>query len=195
VSPGAILRHQATFEDGLAEISAARGAGATLVAFLGSNLGNFDGDAARGFLREMRAGLAAGDRLLIGLDLVKAERDMLLAYDDPLGVTAAFNLNLLVRLNRDLGADVDLRAFRHRAVWNARQSRIEMHLVSARAQRIRVAGAGLDLALDAGEPIWTESSYKYTVEGIERLLDDCGFRIRAQWVDAISPFALTLAEC
>jgi L-histidine N-alpha-methyltransferase len=195
VSPGPIRLHQATFEDGLAEIGATRGDGRTLVAFLGSNLGNLDGDAARAFLREMRSALAPGDGLLLGVDLVKTEREMVLAYDDPLGVTAAFNLNLLVRLNRDLDADFNLRAFRHRAVWNAIASRIEMHLVSTAKQRIRVAGAGLELTLADGESIWTESSYKYTAQGVERMLDDCGFRVRARWVDQTSPFALTLAEC
>lgn len=189
-----VVLHQATFEDGLAEIGAGHDDGRTLVVFLGSNLGNFDGAAAAAFLREMRAGLAPGDGLLLGVDLVKPEREMLLAYDDPLGVTAAFNLNLLVRLNRELDADFDLAAFRHRAVWNAAESRIEMHLVSMTEQRIRVVGAGLELTLDAGESIWTESSYKYTTKAIERLLDHCGFRVRARWVDETSPFALSLAE-
>jgi L-histidine N-alpha-methyltransferase len=195
VSSGPIRLHQTTFEDGLADISATRGGGRTLVAFLGSNLGNFDSDAARAFLREMRAGLTSGDLLLLGVDLVKTEREMVLAYDDPLGVTAAFNLNLLVRLNHDLGADFNLREFRHRAVWNAVESRIEMHLVSATRQRVRLAGADLEVLLHEGESIWTESSYKYTTHGIERLLGECGFRVRARWVDETSPFALTLSEC
>jgi L-histidine Nalpha-methyltransferase len=195
VSSGPIHTHETTFEAGLTDIAATRDESRTLVVFLGSNLGNFDTDGARAFLRDMRSALSAGDRLLLGVDLVKPERDLLLAYDDPLGVTAAFNLNLLVRLNRDLGADFDLRGFRHRAVWNAAASRVEMHLVSVEEQRVHIAGAGLTLTLRPGEAIWTESSYKYTRDGITTLLTDCGFGVRAQWSDGESPFALTLAEC
>src|SRR5258707_406878 len=98
---------------------------------------------------------AVGDSVLVGTDLVKPERDLLLAYDDPLGVTAAFNRNLLVRINRQLGADFDVSAFRHQALWNAAESRVEMHLVASRAQRVRIPGASLDVAFDAGETIWT----------------------------------------
>ena len=108
--------------------------------------------------------MRTGDVLLIGTDLVKPERDLLLAYDDPLGVTAAFNRNLLVRINRDLGADFDVRAFGHRALWNAAESRVEMHLVATRRQQVRIPGASLDVTFEAGETIWTESSYKYRAE-------------------------------
>ena len=195
VSSGPIHTHQTTYDAGLADIAATRGDGRTLVLFLGSNLGNFDPDAARAFLRDMRSALTTGDRLLLGVDLVKPERDLLLAYDDPLGVTAAFNLNMLVRLNRDLGGNFDLRGFVHRAFWNAAASRVEMHLVSTAEQHVSIAGAGLALTLQPGESIWTESSYKYTRDGITTLLTACGFGVRAQWVDATSPFALTLAAC
>ncbi len=193
VVPDPVETHQATFERGLADLAGSRPDGRTLVVFLGSNIGNFDGAGARTFLRQMRAAMASGDGLLIGIDLVKPEADMLLAYDDPLGVTAAFNLNLLVHLNRELDADFDLTAFRHRAVWNARASRIEMHLVSRRAQRVRIRAADLELNLEDGEAIWTESSYKYTLPSVESLLADAGFRVRDQWVDDAHPFALTLA--
>jgi L-histidine N-alpha-methyltransferase len=98
-----------------------------------------------------------------------------LAYDDPLGVTAAFNLNLLVRANRELGADFDVPAFAHRAIWNADASRIEMHLVSTRQQRVRVPAADLDITFEAGETIWTESSYKYRPDRIVAMVERVGF--------------------
>ena len=127
--------------------------------FLGSNIGNFDPPAADALLRRISRSLRSGDAFLLGADLIKPERDLQLAYDDPLGVTAAFNLNLLLRINRELGADFDVAAFRHRALWNAARSRVEMHLVSLRPQHVRIPAAGLEIDLRAGEIIWTESSY------------------------------------
>ena len=189
----AVVAHQATYEEGLSDIARPRAeAGRALVVFLGSNIGNFDPPGADALLRSVRATMAAGDGLLLGADLVKPEPDMLLAYDDPLGVTAAFNRNLLVRVNRELGADFDIRQFGHRAVWNAPASRIEMHLVSLERQRARVPAAGLDITLERGESIWTESSYKYRVGDIAPTLERAGFRIAGQWTD--DGFALTLAE-
>ena len=137
--------------------------------------------------------LRSGDAFLLGADLIKPERDLQLAYDDPLGVTAAFNLNLLLRINRELGADFDVAAFRHRALWNAARSRVEMHLVSLRPQHVRIPAAGLEIDLRAGEIIWTESSYKYASEVLD-MLHRCGFRRRAQWVDDEARFALTLVD-
>ena len=134
-----------------------RGAGAALVAFLGSNIGNFHWPEAVALLRRLRARLRPGDRVLLGTDLVKPEATLLRAYDDPLGVTAAFNRNLLVRMNRELDADADLEAFAHRAVWNAPLSRVEMHLVSRVPQQIHVPGAACRVTFAAGETIWTES--------------------------------------
>src|ERR1700704_1815239 len=128
-----IVKHQATYETGLTEV--ARTGARTLVLFLGSNIGNFDRPGADEFLGRIRAALEPGDDLLLGADLVKPESELLLAYDDPLGVTAAFNRNLLVRINRELGGNFDVDAFGHRAVWNRRESRVEMHLVSRRGQR------------------------------------------------------------
>ena len=125
---------------------------------------------------------------------MKPERDLLLAYDDPLGVTAAFNRNLLVRINRELDGDIDLAGFRHAAVWNAGESRVEMHLVSTRRQRVRIPRAACDLTIGEGETIWTESSYKFDDAALTRLLDDSGFTPQAQWVDADARFALTLAR-
>ena len=188
-----IVTHQARYESGLAEATASTHAeGRTLVLFLGSNIGNFDPPGADAFLRSIRSTLRRRDALLIGTDLVKPERELLLAYDDPLGVTAAFNRNLLVRMNRDLGADFDVDAFAHRAVWNAEASRIEMHLASARRQRVRIPASRLDLTFEAGETIWTESSYKYHNAGVTTMLERAGFEVVSPWVD--DGFMLTLAE-
>ena len=191
----AVFPHQATYESGLVDAMSRReSAGRALALFLGSNIGNFDPPGADAFLLGVRASLASRDTLLIGADLVKPEADLLLAYDDPLGVTAAFNRNLLVRINRELGADFDVSAFGHRALWNAAQSRVEMHLVAARAQRVRIPGASLDVALEAGETIWTESSYKYRPEQVVQMLERAGFTRVAQWLDETDGFALTLVE-
>ncbi len=178
-----IVCHEAAYESGLRSATAPATPGRTLVVFLGSNIGNFDPSDARALLRRIRTSLTPGDMILIGVDLVKPERDLLLAYDDPLGVTAAFNRNLLVRLNRELDANFDLDQFTHKAVWNAADSRVEMHLVSATRQRIRIPGAGLDFTMDAGETIWTESSYKYRLDDLASLLADAGFRIDEQWIE------------
>ncbi len=186
-----VERHQASYEAGLEALSRHH-RGRTLVLFLGSNIGNFDPPGAAEFLRTIRRALQADDALLIGADLVKPEHDLLLAYDDPLGVTAAFNRNLLVRANRELDADFDIEAFEHRARWNAAESRVEMHLVSTRSQRVRIAASQLDLTLEDGETIWTESSYKYRAEEIVAMLGRAGFREIHQWVDAPDAFALTL---
>jgi dimethylhistidine N-methyltransferase len=196
----AVFAHQATYESGLIETHAqlsracpepGRG-GRTLVLFLGSNIGNFDPPGADEFLRTIRSSLSGGDMLLIGADLVKPERDLLLAYDDPLGVTAAFNRNLLVRINRELGADFDVDAFAHRAVWNAGESRVEMHLVAARSQHVRIPGASLEVTFEEGESIWTESSYKYQPDQIVEILARAGFTCVEQWKADREGFALTL---
>jgi dimethylhistidine N-methyltransferase len=185
--------HRATYEQGLMELPAWP-YGRTLVAFLGSNIGNFDPPGAAAFLRVLRSALRRGDELLLGADLVKPERELRLAYDDPLGVTAAFNKNLLLRLNAELDADFDLDAFAHRAVWSAHASRVEMHLVSRRDQQVHVRGADLRLSLAAGDAIWTESSYKYRPREVRRLVEPSGFRCRRQWIDRDDGFALTLFE-
>jgi L-histidine Nalpha-methyltransferase len=190
-----IVTHPATYEMGLEEVRRARnGRGRTLVLLLGSNIGNFDPPGAHTFLEKIRASLVEGDALLIGVDLVKSEDRLLLAYDDPLGITAAFNRNLLVRMNRELCADFDIAGFQHRAVWTARESRIEMHLVSARRQRVRVPAASLEVVFAEGETIWTESSYKYHPHEISEVLERAGFGEMRQWLDEEDGFALTLAE-
>jgi dimethylhistidine N-methyltransferase len=187
--------HEASYEVGLAEVTARPAAeGRTLTLFLGSNIGNFDRPGADAFLHGIRAALRPGDALLLGADLVKPDRSLLLAYDDPLGVTAAFNRNLLVRINRELGGTFDIEQFAHRAVWNAAESRVEMHLVSRRRQEVRVAAADLAFTMEEGESIWTESSYKYKPEEIAEALKAAGFRLANQWIDRTDGFALTLAE-
>lgn len=190
-SLGRIVRHEATYEEGVASLRGSAN-GPTLVLFLGSNIGNFDPPGADALLVSIRAALSAGDALLLGTDLVKPEAELVLAYDDPLGVTAAFNRNLLVRANRELGADFDVSAFAHRACWNEDASRVEMHLVSDRRQRVRIPAAHLDVMFEPGETIWTESSYKYRVEDLAHVLARAGFRVAGQWQEA--GFALTLAE-
>ncbi len=167
-----------------------------LVLFLGSAIGNFDRDAGEEFLREMREILRPGDALLLGMDLEKSVELQLLAYDDPTGVTAAFNLNLLARINRELRANFDLSCFRHEARWNAADRRIEMHLRSLCRQRVEIPAAGLRITLNEDETIWTESCHKYKAEEIPGMAARTGFRCAAQWIDEEWPFAqnLLLAE-
>jgi L-histidine N-alpha-methyltransferase len=190
-----IVTHRAEYEAGLVEATDARGrSGRTLVAFLGSNIGNFDPPGADAFLRSVRASLLPHDVLLVGADLVKPASDLLLAYDDPLEITAAFNRNLLLRINRELGGDFDLDRFVHRAIWNAEQSRVEMHLVSTAQQRVTVRDASIDITFEPDEPIWTESSYKYEPDGVVNVLERAGFRRIGQWLDEDARFAVTLVE-
>ena len=188
-----VTTQQATYEDGLLALPT-EPAYPTLVAFLGSNIGNFDPPGAIAFLGLIRAALQPGDYLLLGADLVKPERDLLLAYDDPLGLTAVFNKNLLLRINTELGGDFQVDRFAHRAVWNREASRVEMHLVSLAAQEVHVVEADLRFALEEGETIWTESSYKYEPHGVRHLVDPAGFARRNQWLDEDAGFALTLFE-
>jgi dimethylhistidine N-methyltransferase len=185
---------EAAYEPGLREALSDIRAGHALVLLLGSNIGNFDPPGADALLRGVRGRLAAGDAFLVGADLVKPERELLLAYDDPLGVTAAFNRNLLIRINSELGADFDVSAFGHRAAWSAAESRVEMHLVSRRRQTIHIPAAELEFVMEEGETIWTESSYKYEPAGIIALLARAGFDPLEQWIDDRDGFALTLVE-
>jgi len=163
-----------------------------LVLFLGSTIGNFDREAGEEFLHEMRAILRPGDALLLGTDLEKSVELQLLAYDDPAGVTAAFNMNLLARINRELGADFDLSCFQHEARWNYVERRIEMHLRSLRRQTVRIPAASLRVMLDEDETIWTESSHKYKAEEIPGMAERTGFRCDGQWIDCEWPFAQNL---
>ena len=188
-----VVGHQSTYEVGLRRAAEAReDDGPMLVLLLGSNIGNFDTPAALAFLRRIRQVLQPGDLLLLGADLVKPERDLQLAYDDPLGVTAAFNKNLLVRINNELGGDFSLGAFDHRAAWNPAEQRIEMHLVSRVQQTVAIKAAGTSVSFAPGEHIWTESSYKYEPDQIEQMGADTGFALRDQWIDGDARFALSL---
>jgi L-histidine Nalpha-methyltransferase len=189
-----VVTHQAPFEDGLDAIMREESGDRTLVLFLGSNIGNFDQRGSAALLDRIAASLGPSDAFLIGADLVKPERHLLQAYDDPLGVSAAFNLNVLLRINRELGGTFDLRSFRHRAVWNAACSRMDMFLVSTREQRVQIEAVDLEFELRENEAIWTESSYKYTTDGLVAQLRNSGFESLAQWVDPKAGFALTLAR-
>ncbi|GAA0584469.1 L-histidine N(alpha)-methyltransferase [Craurococcus roseus] len=160
--------------------------------FPGSTIGNFEPTEAADLLRRFRAALGPGARLLLGADLVKGRAMLEAAYDDAAGVTAAFNLNLLHRLNRELEADFDVPAFRHRAVWNAEEERVEMYLESLRAQRARLAGREIRFA--AGETIHTENSHKYRPERLEALADAAGWRARAMWTDQGRLFSVWLLD-
>jgi L-histidine N-alpha-methyltransferase len=171
---------EAEFAEGLAPLPPSKCK--RLVLFLGSNIGNFTPREAIDFLRVVHRSLSPGDMLLLGVDLVKGEQKLLGAYDDPLGVTAAFNKNILLRINRELGANFDLLAFDHRALWNAGASRIEMHLLSLFDQTVHIAALKLDAPFVVGETIWTESSHKYTEAGIRDLLQKGGFQPIDQWL-------------
>jgi len=169
--------------------------GTTLAMYIGSSVGNFSPEEARTILRNLRSELRAGDGLLLGTDMVKDERTMVRAYDDREGVTAAFNLNILQRLNRELGANFDTDCFRHRALWNRVESRIEMHLESTRDQHVYIAAAQLDVQFSATETIHTENSYKFTRKTLGALLDDAGFTLKHTWTDPREWYALTFAGC
>ncbi len=189
----AVVGCEKTYLDGLAEVASGRKGGERiLVLFLGSTIGNFERDAAEAFLKSVRKLLRHGDSLLLGTDLEKPVTDLVLAYDDPLGVTGAFNLNLLARINRELDGRFDLRAFRHEARWVQRFRRIEMHLVSRGRQTVDIPGAGLTVGFENGESIWTECCHKFTPEEVDRLAERCGFRCAARWLDAEWPFAESL---
>ncbi|MFY9704041.1 MAG: L-histidine N(alpha)-methyltransferase [Terriglobales bacterium] len=182
---------------GLLEVAARRkGVQNLFVLFLGSTIGNFDRPAGMEFLAKIRRILRAGDSLLLGTDLEKPSAQLLAAYDDALGVTAAFNLNLLGRINRELDADFDLRQFSHVARINHDARSVEMHLRSNRRQRVYIAAAALDAEFMEGETIWTESSHKYSANEIVQMAREAGFRCQAQWVDEEWSFAenLLIAE-
>jgi dimethylhistidine N-methyltransferase len=163
-----------------------------LVLFLGSNIGNFDPSDALALLRQLRAGLRADDRVLIGADLKKDRRILECAYDDSLGVTAAFNLNLLERINRELDADFALRNFRHVAIYNDVDGRIEMYLESRVDQEVKIRALDLVVSFAAGERIHTENSYKYDLNNLLRLASTAGFRSVQTWFDEAQRFSSNL---
>lgn len=167
--------------------------------FPGSTVGNFEPDQAQRFLRHVGMVGGRGSKLLLGVDLPKSPDVLRLAYDDLDGVTARFNLNALVHLNRVLGTDFDVRAFRHRAVWNALRSRIEMQLVSVASQTVTLpgdlcGGESVEVEIRPGEPIVTEHSYKYSIEGFDALCRGAGWRTLESWTDRRGWFSVHFLE-
>lgn len=188
-----IVGFEQSYLEGLLGVAANRQAGdRLLVLFLGSTIGNFDRPAGEEFLAEVRRILMPGDALLLGTDLEKPVPQLIAAYDDPLGVTAAFNLNLLARINRELDADFDLSRFRHVVWYQEQKRRIEMHLRSTCRQGVNIPKAGFAVSFAQDETIWTESSHKYKPEEVVQMARRTGFRCDAQWVDREWPFAQSL---
>jgi dimethylhistidine N-methyltransferase len=172
----------------------ARITGRKLVLYIGSSIGNFEPCEAIGILRRIRRTLRPGDALLLGADFAKSSKILLPAYDDSQGVTAAFNKNILARLNRELDADFNLDLFRHIALWNRRHSRMEIYLESASAQTVFLPALDMDLSFEPGERIYTENSYKYTDEMIESILQQSGFTLEQTWCDRKKWFGVHLAR-
>jgi dimethylhistidine N-methyltransferase len=166
--------------------------GHTVALFLGSSIGNLDHDDAIALLSNLRSALSPGDLLLLGADMKKAREILEPAYDDALGVTAAFNRNLLVRINRELGGDFDLSRFDHRAFYDDARGRIEMHLVSKARQSVRIGA--YEISFEKGETIHTENSYKYDTGTLSRLATSAGFTIEKQWNDKRGWFTDTLMK-
>lgn len=179
--------------DGLQEVAVRRRDGERLfVLFLGSTIGNFDRPAGDQFLREVRSILHEDDALLLTTDLEKPVPTLILAYDDPAGVTAAFNKNLLARINRELDGDFDLGQFEHMVRWDESERRIEMHLRSKVWQRVTIRKAGFRFYVREGETIWTESSHKYDARAVVRMGERSGYRCAGQWFDHEWPLAQNL---
>ena len=188
-----ILGFEREYLDGLGEVAGRRKPGQSLlVLFLGSTIGNFDRPAGVRFLGDIRSKLLPGDALLLGTDLLKPVSQLIAAYDDPVGVTASFNLNLLARINRDLDADFQLPRFAHEARFNPHARSVEMHLRSLSEQTVNISAAGFSAHFDKGETIWTESSHKYTRDEIRGMAIATGFQCEQQWVDSDWAFAESL---
>lgn len=191
-----VVGYEQTYLDGLRAVAKNQDSQEhLLVLFLGSTIGNFDREMGDEFLREVRDILRRGDALLLGTDLEKDIETQILAYDDPAGVTAAFNKNLLARINRELGADFDLTQFAHEARWNRDERRIEMHLRSMRAQSVTIPAALTRVDFAEGETIWTESSHKYRAADVLEMAKRTGYRCEGQWIDEEWPFAQNLLIC
>jgi len=188
-----IVGFERAYLDGLQEVAARRREDEKIfLLFLGSTIGNFDRPAGDQFLREVRAILREGDALLLSTDLAKPVEKLKLAYDDPAGVTASFNKNLLARINRELGADFDLSKFEHIVRYDESERRIEMHLRSTAWQRVTIRAAGYGFYLREGETIWTESSHKYDPKEVIQMGERTGYRCRGQWFDSEWQFAQNL---
>jgi L-histidine N-alpha-methyltransferase len=188
-----IVGFERAYLEGLREVAVRRREGEKIfVLFLGSTIGNFDRPAGDQFLREVRSILQAGDSLLLATDLEKPVSQLVTAYDDPAGVTAAFNKNLLARLNRELGADFDLNQFEHLARYDSSERRVEMHLRSKAWQRVTINAAGFRFYMREGETIWTESSHKYNPQEVVAMGERTGYSCSGQWIDEEWPFAQSL---
>ena len=183
--------YAADYFAGLAELGKKQ-LGPTLALFLGSNISNFDREEALRFLRAMRAVLKQGDALLLGADLKKDRSILEAAYNDALGVTAAFNLNVLARINRELGANFDLHKFRHKAFYKEAIGRIEIYIESLEAQKVFIESLNLEAEFSAGELIHTENSYKYDLSDIARLATTTGFTCTRTWLDSSERFSSNL---
>jgi L-histidine N-alpha-methyltransferase len=181
----------ADYFDGLRRFSR-NGVERTLVLFLGSNIGNFEPYEARRTLSAVRETLRPGDSLLMGADMKKDIAVLEAAYNDKLGVTAAFNKNLLLRINRELGGHFDLDSFRHSAKFNPAEGRVEMHLFSDTAQDVAIDALGMTVHFEPGESIHTESSYKYDPKQVEALADETGFKVAQTWTDQAKTFTSNL---
>ena len=188
-----VVGFERPYLDGLLAAAARRHPGEhLLVLFLGSTIGNFDRPAGEEFLREVRRILQPGDAMLLATDLEKPLTQLIPAYDDPIGVTAAFNLNFLARINRELDGNFNLAQFRHEVRWDTQERRIEMHLRSTCRQTATIRKAGFSVHFAEGETIWTESSHKYQTEEVIEMAGRTGYRCVAQWVDVEWPFAQSL---
>ena len=188
-----IVGFERAYLDGLQEVAARRREGEKIfLLFLGSTIGNFDRPAGDQFLREVRAILQKGDALLLSTDLEKPVDQLKLAYDDPAGVTSAFNKNLLARINRELAADFDLSQFEHVVRYDESERRIEMHLRSLVWQRVTIREAGFGCYLREGETIWTESSHKYDPREVVQMGERTGYHCASQWFDSEWRFAQNL---
>lgn len=188
-----IVGFERAYLDGLREVAMRRREGERLlVLFLGSTIGNFDRSAGDRFLCEVRSTLREGDALLLATDLEKPVPTLTLAYDDPAGVTAAFDKNILARINRELDGDFDLTKFDHVARYDESERRVEMHLRSKVWQRITIRKAGFRFYMREGETIWTESSHKYDPQEVIQMGERAGYRSAGQWIDGEWPFAQTL---
>jgi L-histidine N-alpha-methyltransferase len=187
-----ITAHAADYTRGIASIARKDGE-RVLALLLGSNIGNYMPDEAREVLRQIRNALRPGDGLLLGADLKKTRESLEAAYNDALNLTAAFSRNLLLRINRELNADFDLKQFKHRAFFNEEQSRIEIHLVSLAEQMVNVRGAesqsALQVEFQPGETIHTENSYKYDLEALAALARATGFTPSRVWLDSGERFS------
>ena len=186
-----IEAYAADYFAGLAELGKKPRA-RTLALFLGSNISNFDLEEALRFLKAMRSVLRKGDALLLGADLKKDPAILEAAYNDALGVTSAFNLNVLARINRELKGTFDLRSFQHRAFYNEEAGRIEIYIESLVNQRVRIEKLDLEVEFAAGELIHTENSYKYDKAGIEKLAAQTGFELSRTWLDSQERFSSNL---